>query len=410
MLRFFSRYMVAVGALVNLLGIVFLLYWAHYKVMGSQIYSDVRRSVFGSLDGVDPVELAPVKSGTINPAFRTLPVGSWVKIHQQEIGSKNVFKRQVHGGAAFDPVRSRVMLFGSDTHSRDWNNSVWMFDMGALNWSQPYPEDNPDTYRVNQAGIPVAGIGVERPWAMHTFDAVEFDAITDRLIVASHPSHLSPDKAWGVDRNLWQSIKKHPTWIYHVGENRWEPLPGDSVSLFPYAATFDPKRRVLIGVKSDGYWELSADSGAWTRLAKGAPYAYHNAAAYDGDQDIVVSFGTQDRSNDVWQFDRDEAMGRKMSTPGLRPPGADSAPLAYHPGVKRVIALVERPTATPHGLTETWLYSTAEDAWSRLDGADLPFSTGMNYNLVYDPGHDLLVLVANIPGEPTAVWVLRLEG
>ena len=282
--------------------------------------------------------------------------------------------------------------------------------MGMLNWSQPYPEDNPDTYRVNRGGIPVAGIGLERPWAMHTFDAVEFDAIADRLIVASHPSHLSPDKAWGVDRKLWQSIKKHPTWVYHIGENRWEPLPGDGVSFFPYAATFDPKRRAVVGVKSDGYWELSPEAGSWARMAKGAPYAYHNAAAYDSDRDVIVSFGTQDRANDVWQFHRGDEKGRKMPTPGTRPPGADSAPLVYHPGIKRVAALVERRDVEPHGLTETWLYSTAEDTWSRLETAGLPFAIGMNYHMVYDPGHNLFVLVANMPGEPTAVWVLRIEG
>ena len=122
-----------------------------------------------------------------------------------------------------------------------------------------------------------------------------------------------------------------------------------------------------------------------------------------------MSFGTQDRSNDVWQFQRGEETGRKMPTRGTRPPGADSAPLAYHPGIKQVVALVERPSAEAVKRTETWLYSTLADAWSRIETADLPFAIGMNYHMVYDPGHDLLVLVANMPGEPTAVWVLRLE-
>ena len=98
-----------------------------------------------------------------------------------------------------------------------------------------------------------------------------------------------------------------------------------------------------------------------------------------------------------------------MPTPGERPPGADSAPLVYHPGIRRVVALVETTNADGGGSTETWLYATAEDVWQRVPTANIPFAIGMNYDMVYDPNHELLVLVANYPKEPVAVWVLRLE-
>ena len=408
--RLLSRYLVLVGALANLLVVAFILYWVSNKFTGSELYLQGRRIVSGPLDGVEVTAVPAVSPGSINPGLLQLPPGTWVKIHQQVAGSDESFVRQAHGGAAFDPRRGRVMLFGSDTHRRNWDNSVRMFDMGALAWSSAYPPDDPTTYRVNADGVPVAGTGVERPWAMHTFDAVEFDPVTDRLIVASHPKHMAPDKKWGMDEVLWKGIRSHPTWVYHVAQDRWEYLEGKAVSFFPYGATFDPNRRALIGVKSDGYWELAAESGTWRRLAKkGAPRAWHNAAAYDSDRDIVVSFGTNRRANAVWQYRRGEKKGRKMPTPGVRPPGADSPPLVYHPGVRRVVALVERRKKNAPGSTETWLYSTQDDAWSRLESATLPFSVGMNYAMVYDPRHDLLVLVANLRGEPTAVWVLRLQ-
>lgn len=98
-----------------------------------------------------------------------------------------------------------------------------------------------------------------------------------------------------------------------------------------------------------------------------------------------------------------------MPTPGLRPPGAESAPLVYHPGIKRVVALVERRASGGQSSTETWLYTTADDIWQRVQTATIPFAIGMNYDMVYDPNHELLVLVANYPKEPVAVWVLRLE-
>ena len=58
---------------------------------------------------------------------------------------------------------------------------------------------------------------------------------------------------------------------------------------------------------------------------------------------------------------------------------------------------------------ETWLYDTAADAWSRVEGAVLPFGVGMNYNMHYDRLHDILLLVTDEPKGPTSVWVLRLR-
>jgi hypothetical protein len=406
--RFFSRYLVLVGVLANLLVVALILYWAAAKFTGSELYREGRRIVSGPLDGVEVTAVPAVAPGMVNPALKRLPAGSWIKIHQQDAGSDEAFVRQAHGGAAFDPLRGRVMLFGSDTHSRDWDNSLRFFDVGTLSWSRAYPEDDPDTYRVNAEGFPVAGEGLERPWAMHTFDAVEFDPTRDRLIVASHPKHMTPKKKWGVDKALWNSIRSHPTWFYYVAENRWEPMRGKAVSFFPNGGTFDPNRRAFVGVNAGGYWELAADSTKWRHLGKGSARAWHNSAAYDSDRDVVVSFGTNNRSNAIWQYRRGEKKGRKMPTPGLRPPGAESPPLVYHPGIQRVVALVKRRKKNAPGSTETWLYSTRDDAWSRLETATLPFDIGMNYDMVYDPRHELLVLVANMRGEPTAVWVLRL--
>ena len=45
---------------------------------------------------------------------------------------------------------------------------------------------------------------------------------------------------------------------------------------------------------------------------------------------------------------------------------------------------------------------------SRVEEATLPFGVGMNYNLEFDSGHLLLLLVAAPPGELVAVWALRL--
>lgn len=408
-IRFLTQYMALMGILANAAVAVFLLYWLVGKVSDSEFYRDARRSLLGSPDGVELTPILPVRSGVINPELKSIPTGVWLKIYQQVGDAPGDFVRQQRGGAAFDPVRGRLMLFGSDTHGINWDNTVRFFDMGSLGWSSAYPADDPGTYRVNAAGIPVAGAEVERPWAMGTFDAVEFDPIADRLIVASYPSHLNPTKPWGVAQNLWKQIKSHPTWAYLVGENRWEPIAVKGVSFFAHATTFDLNRRVVIGVNSGGLWELDVDSSRWVKRGKGTRTGWANAATLDSDRDVVVSFGNQKRADDVWQFRLGEGVGRQMPTPGLRPPGGSSVPLVYHPVIRQVVALIERKEVGGPGSTETWLYSTADDVWQQVETAKIPFAIGMNHDMVYDPNHELLVLVANYPKEPLAVWVLRLQ-
>ena len=104
----------------------------------------------------------------------------------------------------------------------------------------------------------------------------------------------------------------------------------------------------------------------------------------------------------------------KMKTPGERPPAAQHNPMAFHTGIAKTVVLVDRaPGNTPipdlnEMRAETWLYDLGIDEWTQVRSATLPFGCGMNYNMEYDPVHNLLLLVANAPGQPTAVWALRL--
>ena len=59
--------------------------------------------------------------------------------------------------------------------------------------------------------------------------------------------------------------------------------------------------------------------------------------------------------------------------------------------------------------TETWCYDLGHDAWTKVESATLPFPCGMNYNMAYDPGRNLLWLVTGGYRGATTVWALRLE-
>ncbi len=359
-------------------------------------------------------EQKPTPGYSLNPALLDLPKRRWIKIHRQHSDDAVTFVRQEHGGSAFDSHRGRLVLFGSDTHvKRDWTNSPLFFDLQQLEWRRLYPNDDLATYAVTPEGLPVAGPQGDHPWAMHTFGAVSYDPAADALVVASYPAHMVPGRFTNALADLWPRVQRHPTWVLHLRSGEWEPLGGAPVHFFPYATAFDTRRGVVMGYRRDGVYELSLATGRWQKVVEGGLLSWGNNAVYDSRNRALVAFGSHERRNDVVVYEPVTLRHRMMPTPGRRPAGAKNVPMAYHPDIGRTVTVVDR--APMYGTrdrgkmrAETWLYDFASDAWARVEEATLPFGVGMNYNLEFDPGHRLLLLVANPPGEPVAVWALRL--
>jgi hypothetical protein len=66
---------------------------------------------------------------------------------------------------------------------------------------------------------------------MHTFAAVTYDAVNDRLIIASYPGHLEPGRFTDAMAHLWSKIRRHPTcrtetWLYDATADAWSAVPG----------------------------------------------------------------------------------------------------------------------------------------------------------------------------------------
>jgi hypothetical protein len=360
-------------------------------------------------------ERSPTSIGErkLNPDLLEIPVGNWIKIHQQRPSDKVTFKRQAHAGSAFDTKRGRIIIFGSDTHGKDWSNSPLFFDVAHLEWSRLYPDDDLSTYRVNAGGIPVAGTHGDHPWAMHTFGSVEYDPVGDALIVSSYPQHLEPGRFTDVLANVWPQIRRHPTWILDLEMNKWRPLPAKAVHFSPYATAYDSDRRLILGYRSNGIFELNLHSRRWKRITRRGFLGYHNNVAYDSRHRALIVFGSIGNSNDIVVYEPATRRHLKMKTPGKRPHPDEHNPMAFHTGIAKTVVLVDRaPDDTPTQdlgkvRTETWLYDLRRDVWTQVKGATLPFGCGMNYNMEYDPIHNLLLLVANPPEKPTAVWALR---
>jgi hypothetical protein len=293
-----------------------------------------------------------------------------LKIHQQGPGGSVVFERQTHAGSAFDTRRGRIIIFGSDTHGKDWNNSPLFFDVASLTWSRLYPDDDPSTYRVSAEGIPVAGIDGYHPWAMHTFGAVNYDPVEDALVVSSYPAHLKPGRFTDVLAETWSQIRQHPTWELNFVTGQWKPLRGQAVHFFPYATAYDSHRRVVLGYKSGGIFELNLDSTTWKQVARKGLLGYHNNVAYDSHHRALVVFGSTGNSNDIIVYEPATKRHLKMKTPGERPRADQHNPMAFHAGIAKTVVLVDRvpddrPTRDLRKMqAETWLYDLANDAWT----------------------------------------------
>ncbi|HSF48746.1 MAG TPA: hypothetical protein VLA73_10320 [Burkholderiales bacterium] len=347
----------------------------------------------------------------INPKLLDLPAERWIEIHRQRPGDPVVFRRQAHGGSAFDSKRGRLVLFGSDTHGVDWTNSPLYFDLASLAWTRAYPDDDPSTYRVSNDGIPIAGTGAPHPWAMHTFAAVSYDALNDRLVVASYPQHLEPGRFTDALAHVWPEIRRHPTWLFDLESQRWRALDSPAEHFFPYATAYDSHRAAVVGYRSDGIYELDMDRAEprWRYRGLASHGGYHINAVYDSKRRHVIVAGSHRWSNDIVIYNPGTRRDRIMPTRGQRPPKFQHAPMAFHERKAVAVVLVDRLDESGPRQAETWVYDPGADAWSRVERASLPFNCGMNYNMHYDPLHDALLLVADAQNGLASVWALKLR-
>ncbi|MCP5366008.1 MAG: hypothetical protein H6907_17785 [Hyphomicrobiales bacterium] len=369
--------------------------------------SPSRRAFLGGLAGL-------VAGGARRAA--ATPAGEWTALYRQTAAEAALCPWQEHAGSAYDSRRHRLVVFGSDTHGTDWTNSPLFLDLDRPAWRRAHPDDAHATYRADMAGDAVAGDG--HPWAMHTFGAVEYDPDGDRLIVASHPDHLSPGRFTDAMAGPWRHVRRHPTWTYEFGGGGWRRLPGNAVSCFAHATVLDTDRNRVVGITGTGVHELWPDPrnplGPWRRVAAPGPLSWGLNAAYDSRHRAVVMFGDHRRRDTVAVYRIGGVRVETMPTLGRRPPGDRYVPLAFHPRLGVTVALVQvfpdgdfqAPAARRR--METWLYDLGRDAWERLPRATLPFGWYMNYHLHYMARQDRLVLLARPPGGPVTLYTLEI--
>lgn len=351
----------------------------------------------------------------LNPKLLELPPNVWIKLHQPEHAD---WRRQGHAGIAFDTKRGTLLIFGSNTHGRDWDNSVHEFDPVTLRWETHYPPAPKSSYRADAEGRAIAGSDRLLPWAMHTYDSVVYDPTLDALVVSALPEH-NPIK-----REVPQA-KIHPTWIYDLNTHEWRILENNGnpyPKFFAAASAYDSERDVVVAYKW-GIWELGPDRSTWRKATNAFHHRLHYTMEYDSKRKVLAVFGDHRRTNDVWIYKPSPTAGSagqwEKSSPGGDPcPRDQHFPVAFDRdnGVFLIVPDNVEYIKNEHGQTRgqppisssTFVFDPDANRYTRLPNGDLE-PLKMNYMMVYDTRHKVFLLVTGNHSEPATVRALRLD-
>ena len=339
--------------------------------------------------------------------LRNLPANRWVKYHEERPGG---WRRQGHAGMAFDSRRGSLLIFGSDTHGEDWDNAVHEFQPGPKRWETHYAAAGPETYRADEAGRPVAGKGTLLPWAMHTYDAIEYHPGLDALVVMATTEH-NPRAA------QVPGLAQQPTWIYELSTRRWRAFANQgrpSPSFFGGSSAYDERRHALMAYRG-AIWELDLAAGEWRRAADGH-HQLHHTMVYAPARGAAFVFGDYRPTNAIWSYRPGASIGEagrwERHQPGGDPcPAYGIVPVAYD-AARDVFVLVVDDVA-PGSMSKrsarsasTYLYDPAANTYTRLPDADLD-PVGMNFMMAWDSRHQVVFLVTGDHEGVVTVWAMR---
>jgi hypothetical protein len=340
--------------------------------------------------------------------LRSLPPNRWIRYHEERPAG---WSRQAHAGMALDTRRGTLLIFGSDTHGQDWDNAVHEFDPLPKRWHTHQGAAGVQSYRVDADGSPVAGSDAPMPWAMHTYDAIEYHPGLDALVVMSTTEHNpGPGPLPG--------MRRQPTWLYALSTRRWSRLDAAGGAAQPRffggASAFDARRGVLVGYRQ-GVWELDPATRTWRQATTESPHSMHQTMVHDSRRGAMFVFGDYRPTSQVWRYDPGPAAGERGRWTRLAPggdpcPPHSSVPVAYDAAQDLFVLVVdERPAGSPRAKprsASTYFYDPARDVFQRLSDADLP-PLGMNYMMAWDPRHEVAWLVTGDWDSPVTVWAMK---
>ena len=331
-----------------------------------------------------------------------LPANHWVEYHHMDNGD---WWKKGHAGLAYDSKRGSLLIFGSNSHGNDWDNTIHEFLPIQRRWIEHGSNAPQNSYRIDVAGNPVSGTEQIQPWAMHTYDGVEYDPKTDSLLVAAAPDH----------NPLIKTISRYtgsPIWQYKLDTKEWRILKVNSKqkkSFFGAATAYDSSRKALM-ICSQGLWALPSDT-LEVRNIFNSPGCLHRTMAYDSWHRDLYIFGAYKPSNQILKLQRDiltdEPVKWLKIQPARAPPPFTTTPVAFDQQAGVFLLVVDDPDKDSNSAA-TYVYDPSKNLYFKLPNGSLA-KVGMNFMMAWAEIHKVFFLVTGGWESGVTVWALRLD-
>ena len=344
--------------------------------------------------------------------WEALPAGKWVVVPTEGEAAPKVF----HGGATLVIDLDTVFFFGSDTHSptrleKGEANAVWRLNLNRLEWSQDYEQDPMESFQLRDDGQCVTESG--RPWAMHTFDAVEYDPEVGRIVVVSFPVHarFRPAERFPAFSGNWFRQLQPSHWEYDPGSRTWTLLETDAPNLFAQALVWDSARKILIGHNGESTYHFARTIGHWRSYpAASSSAGYHLTMVYNSLTGQPLLLGRNGGSDVLYAYDPDRQEWAAVEVEGSTMP-ANGATMAFDTRNSVMLYLAndhDNQYHNPTGRAVTFIFHADQRRWERLK-VESPELYGMNYLMQYDPSRNVFLHFEKSvdSDERLKLWVFR---
>ncbi|MEW5974976.1 MAG: kelch repeat-containing protein [Acidobacteriota bacterium] len=429
-----------------------------YRIVPAEI--EQASGTLSKLQTIAKWQEAPIESDAVRRSraqvqrqrLADLTVNQWV--HLAEPG--RAAPTRTWGSATFDTDRGWILYWGGG-HCGYEGNDVDAYDVQDHTWKRldaepEYPE------RTWNHGVRLAGVTFKGgPWTDHGRRIYAYDPVSRRMIMVrtvrlttgyepgwlkAFPSTLTSDYQAKVDAlvNPPSSYVKYVTWSFDPDRGSWELLGAAPAGLDTVFST--PKGVMAVNVdwpsrlNDAGYllpWKPSdpaedkalylwrSDRKDWERLTEG-PLSPQNlyeqtSLAYDPKRDLVYLHGAGERRDELWLADLQTRRWRKLEPQVAAPP--NQPPQCGREAVlipkEDVLLVYEMTNRHACGWT-VWAYHIGANRWQELapsapSGSRLPERIGQNAAMVYDPTHDVVLLVVGERGDEgkASVFALRYQ-
>ncbi|UCG46459.1 MAG: fibronectin type III domain-containing protein [Phycisphaerales bacterium] len=302
------------------------------------------------------------------------------------------------GACVWDGSRGLFIRYGG--HNQGGGGAqyseVWTFDPLTAKWTLKEPDTSPPGLCCAQ---------------QHIYDPVRRRYVRFPAFSGSH--------GWQWFREIY--LNDSTIWVYDPDSNRWHnlcPVPAPAVSPLR-CASWDSDAQVIVLFGGEGNREgtvvYDPHTNTWTRMRPPDEPPFRSAGnmVYDAANKLHILFGSQFTDDPhTWAYDLRKNRWRDLRPPQLPHTNENDAVLAYDSLNNVVVAVVKitegKDEQAKHRL-ETWAYSTAKNAWMKMNPPREPDSTGNRSRvLVYAPELGLSILenrTRSRPGPPEQqIW------